>query len=170
MSKTKHYRSKTSKKNPKSRKNRTRRHFSSSKKNNRFLANLSSLKIFGNSKSLRFAGGSRISKIARSLRSSKSLKFAGGPNTPISSTEPLPCCMCGNKFQRDTMMTPVRCLQKYGEQAHKICQECWWDPETGFARENAPHGCPGCTHKQPINPPLITIPPRADEIIDITDD
>jgi len=158
MSKTKHYRRKT-----KSRKNRTRRHFSSSKKNNRFLENLSSLKI---SRSSQFAGGSR----RRSSRRSSNLKVAGGPNTPISSTEPLPCCMCGNKFQRDTMMTPVRCLQKYGEQAHKICQECWWDPETGFARENAPHGCPGCTNKQPINPPLITIPPRADEIIDISDD
>ena len=63
------------------------------------------------------------------------------------------------------MMVPVRCLQTNKERAHRICQNCWWDPETGFGRENAQHGCPGCAKGMPLNPQV-----NFDEIIELSDD
>ncbi len=95
-------------------------------------------------------------------------KLKGGVNTPpIEPTAPITCCMCGNQFPRNEMMVPAVCLKKNKERAHRICQNCWWNPETGFARENAPHGCPGCNDEAPLNPPVKPRIPRDDEIIDL---
>ncbi len=94
---------------------------------------------------------------------------ARGPS-PISQNALIPCCMCEREFHRDDMLVPLACLQKHGERAHRICRDCWWDPQIGFAREDAPHGCPGCKRKLPLNPPLKTRKPTTDEIIVISDD
>ena len=45
---------------------------------------------------------------------------------------------------------PRTCFIKYMTRAHRICQECWWDPVSGFAQEKATHGCPGCVKKIPL--------------------
>jgi len=81
----------------------------------------------------------------------------------------VPCCMCDREFPRESMLTPLVCLQKNRDRAHKICQDCWWDPQIGFAREDAPHGCPGCKRRLPLNPPIKTRKPTTDEIIVISD-
>jgi hypothetical protein len=94
---------------------------------------------------------------------------ARGPS-PISASALIPCCMCGRDFPRNDMLVPLACLQKHGERAHRICKDCWWDPQIGFAREDAPHGCPGCKRGLPLNPPLKTRKPTTEEIIIISDD
>ncbi len=52
------------------------------------------------------------------------------------------CCMCGKSITDGLM--PRTCYMKHGNNAHRICQDCWWDQNTGFANENATHECPGC--------------------------
>jgi hypothetical protein len=62
------------------------------------------------------------------------------------------CCMCDREFSnKSTMFTPLPCLRRNGFRAHKICDECWWDPQIGFARENDLHKCPGCVRGLPLN-------------------
>ena len=98
-------------------------------------------------------------------------RLKGGQNTsPIEPTAPISCCMCDNEFPRDKMNVPAQCLRKNRDRAHRICQNCWWNPETGFARENAPHGCPGCKRGLPLNPPLKSRPPRKEDIITLSSD
>jgi hypothetical protein len=98
-------------------------------------------------------------------------KLKGGQNTsPVEPTALISCCVCDNEFPRDEMMVPGRCLRKNRDRAHRICQNCWWNPETGFARENAPHECPGCKRGLPLNPPLKSRPPREEDIITLSSD
>jgi hypothetical protein len=55
------------------------------------------------------------------------------------------CCNCEKTFINDNiMLIPLVCLQKHGKKAHKICEDCWWHPTIGFAREDRDHKCPGC--------------------------
>jgi hypothetical protein len=61
------------------------------------------------------------------------------------------CCMCDKKKNFKNTMAPSACYIAHGQRAHRICQECWWNPETGFARENADHTCPGCKESKPLN-------------------
>lgn len=102
-------------------------------------------------------------------RSFSAVKARGlTPETTIASAiDNLPCCMCDREFPRKTMFTPLVCLNKNHERAHKICQDCWWDPQIGFAREDAPHGCPGCKRRLPLNPSIK--PTEVNEIIVISD-
>ena len=111
----------------------------------------------------------RKSRKNRTRRHYKRAFSAGGPTTPISPNSNIPCCMCDREFPRESMMVPVLCLKQNRERAHRICEECWWDPEIGFARENAPHGCPGCKRGLPLNPPLKSRKPPTDEIIVLSD-
>lgn len=63
------------------------------------------------------------------------------------------CCMCEKVIKKDeNTLTPSGCLMKYGKASHKICQDCWWNPKTGFAREDASHKCPGCEKGFPLTP------------------
>jgi hypothetical protein len=38
----------------------------------------------------------------------------------------------------------------HGKAAHRICQDCWWDQNIGFAREEGTHRCPGCQKGLPL--------------------
>jgi hypothetical protein len=40
---------------------------------------------------------------------------------------------------------------KHGKAAHRICEDCWWDEQTGFALESSSHECPGCRKGLPLN-------------------
>ena len=52
--------------------------------------------------------------------------------------------MC-EKYKLNAMLfVPRECLVKYGKMAHRICENCWWDEDAGFAKENGTHKCPGC--------------------------
>ena len=124
-----HYRKK-SHKIKKSRKNRTRRHYSSFR---------------------------------------KSKNVARGPDSPMSPTGQVECCMCEKTVRRDTTLVPLECLNKYGVRAHRICQQCWWDPEHGFAKENELHKCPGCVKKIKLTRPLKSKPINPEDIIEISD-
>ncbi len=84
----------------------------------------------------------------------------GGNGTTVK------CCMCERTVNKDDTLIPRECLMKYGKAAHRICKDCWWNPETGFAREEASHKCPGCQKGLPLTeykkePPIL---------VDLTDD
>ena len=80
-------------------------------------------------------------RINRSRKTRRRRMKAGNPNHK--------CCICGKSISNDGLM-PRTCYMKYGENAHRICQDCWWDPNTGFAKETDTHGCPGCIKGIPI--------------------
>ena len=61
------------------------------------------------------------------------------------------CCICSQtEFIRDTLI-PRKCLKTNAFSAHRICNKCWWEPETGFAVEERNHDCPGCKKGVPLN-------------------
>lgn len=115
-------------------------------------------------------------------KSSRTLKkrhgLARGPNSePISPNALVSCAMCDNKFPRNEMLVPSGCpsthipgtKKMYADRSHRVCQDCWWpqpgNPESGFARVDGPHGCPGCKRGLPPNPPLKK--PAIIEVIDL---
>lgn len=53
------------------------------------------------------------------------------------------CCICEKKTDKNGLET-TRCRVTGNYYRHKICQECWWNPEKGFALESANHKCHGC--------------------------
>jgi len=102
----------------------------------------------------------RISKkMKKSKKTRKSKK--GGTNY-----DKVNCCMCGKEVDIKDTLIPQACLIKNGAKAHRICQECWWDPESGFAREGISHDCPGCVK----NLPLTQVAPKSTVIVDLTED
>jgi hypothetical protein len=82
----------------------------------------------------------------------------GGTNYDI-----VKCCMCEKDVNINDTLIPQICMQINGANAHRICSQCWWDPISGFAREGAPHGCPGCIKKLPLTKSQT-------EVIDLSDD
>ena len=77
--------------------------------------------------------------------------------------------MCGKNVDIKNTLIPRVCLEKNGQREHRICLECWWDPATGFAREDAPHGCPGCIKKLPLTV-IEPREPRESIFIDLSED
>jgi hypothetical protein len=61
------------------------------------------------------------------------------------------CCICSQtECIRDTLI-PRKCLKTNAFSAHRICNKCWWEPETGFAVEERNHDCHGCINGLPLN-------------------
>jgi len=61
------------------------------------------------------------------------------------------CCICSQtECIRETLI-PRKCLKTNAFSAHRICNKCWWEPETGFAVEERNHDCPGCINGLPLN-------------------
>jgi len=75
------------------------------------------------------------------------------------------CSMCEKMVNKDDTMAPSACLLKHKKAAHRICQDCWWDPDTGFGKENASHKCPGCVKGLPLTPYK-----KEPDVIDLTED
>jgi hypothetical protein len=76
------------------------------------------------------------------------------------------CCMCEAEINIKNTLLPSECLNKHGLKAHRICLECWWNPESGFALENASHRCQGCIK----NLSLTQVSNKETELIDLTSD
>jgi len=70
----------------------------------------------------------------------------------VGNGEKVKCSMCEKMVNLKNTFTPRECLMKYGKGAHKICDKCWWDPQTGFALESSSHLCPGCQKGLPLTP------------------
>lgn len=87
-------------------------------------------------------------------------------NRKGGNNETVNCCMCGREVNINDTLVPSKCLQINGKRAHRICSECWWNPDTGFARENAPHGCPGCAKNLPLTKVQNTEPIMVDLTLD----
>jgi len=106
------------------------------------------------------------------FRKSKSRKYSRsksweGYRIPKSPTYNVKCCMCEKKSNRNDTLVPLTCLRKYGERAHRICQNCWWSE---FAVEHGSHECPGCKKHFPLTTPLKKTKPNSEEVIIISDD
>ena len=74
------------------------------------------------------------------------------------------CCMCGTLVDKDKSLLPSECKIKHGTRAHRICEECWFDPVTGFALEGRSHKCPGCEKGLP----LTHVKQKTPEMVDLT--
>ena len=66
------------------------------------------------------------------------------PSLTATTTQ---CCMCDKSTDPEKSLVPLQCLKTNGENAHKICANCWWDTDHGFAKEGGSHKCPGCLKK-----------------------
>lgn len=106
--------------------------------------------------------------IKKKSRKNKKFYKKGGTNM---DNEIVSCCMCEKNINKKDTLVPRVCLNEYGKKAHRICSECWWNPETGFAREGIKHGCPGCEKKIPLTK-VINIPSsnKPIKVIDLTED
>ena len=78
------------------------------------------------------------------------------------------CCMCEKPVAVDGSLQPRACLEKHGSASHRICQDCWWNNEYGFAREGVSHECPGCKKGLPLT--LVKPSTKVNTVIDLTDD
>jgi hypothetical protein len=79
------------------------------------------------------------------------------------------CCVCGMEVNIDSTLIPSDCLRKpreKGKGPHRLCQHCWWNPETGFGKEDSNHKCP-CYEK---DVPFPTFKPKESVVIDLTED
>jgi hypothetical protein len=107
-----------------------------------------------------------ISKKKRKSQKTTKKAKKGGNND-----ENVTCSMCENDVKKKDTLVPRVCLNEHGRRAHRICSDCWWNPETGFAREGAKHGCPGCQKNIPLtnisNVPSSNKPVK---VIDLTED
>ena len=85
----------------------------------------------------------------------------------VKNGEKVKCCMCVKNVYKDNAFIPSECLMNYGDKAaHRICVDCWWNPELGFAREDRSHRCPGCIKGLP----LTEHKKEAIIVIDLTED
>lgn len=80
--------------------------------------------------------------------------------------EEVKCCMCGKMVHFKDTFVPRECLMKHGKGAHRICEDCWWDEEKGFALETTSHKCPGCEKGLPLTPYKKDQP----IVVDLTED
>ena len=60
------------------------------------------------------------------------------------------CCICELNININSALIPSICKIKNGFSSHKICQECWWNSDTGFGKEQSNHKCPGCEKGLPL--------------------
>lgn len=84
----------------------------------------------------------------------------------VGNKDNVQCCMCEQIVNKNNTLIPSGCLRENGKAAHRICQSCWWNPESGFAREGISHKCPGCIKNIPLTPYQKKQPIT----IDLTDD
>jgi hypothetical protein len=104
----------------------------------------------------------------RKTRTSKKLKrknVARGPGD--ENYDITQCCMCNktlNVNDKTNALIPLECLRNRGLEAHRICKECWFDEEDGFALEGKSHKCPGCEKGLPLTRVKVKPP----EMIDLT--
>jgi hypothetical protein len=103
----------------------------------------------------------RTNKISKKIKkkSIKSRKKGGAEEDKVN------CCMCGQEVNINDTLMPSGCKMKNGMRAHRICQECWWNPETGFGKETSKHKCPGCEKGLP----LTTVKKEEPIFIDLTE-
>jgi len=99
-------------------------------------------------------------KIRNSNRKFTGRNFRGG------NGEKVQCCMCERIVLIEITFVPRECLIKYGKAAHRICEDCWWDPSNGFALETSSHECPGCIKGLPLTQFEIVQP----ILVDLTED
>ena len=108
----------------------------------------------------------RSKKINKKSKKNSKKVFKKGGN----GDDKINCCVCGMEVNIADTLIPLDCLQKRREKGkgpHRLCQPCWWNPDTGFAREGINHKCPCCEKGVPF--PTIKLK-ESTEVIDLTKD
>ena len=101
-------------------------------------------------KSVRRRKKSRSRKISRKKNHIRIRKHRAG------SRDKVKCSICEKNVDVNDTFISRECLTKHGIRAHRICKDCWWDMNNGFALEASSHKCPGCqkglplTHAEPV--------------------
>lgn len=93
----------------------------------------------------------------KKTRKNRSRKNGGNNDNTVQ------CAMCEKTVSKTDTLVPSGCSLQHGQRAHRICQKCWWDPNTGFALETSSHQCPGCIKGLPL------LPKEKPITIDLTD-
>ena len=110
----------------------------------------------------------KINIIVKGIKNKKIRRKGGTKN---NDNDNVICSMCETNVNKKDTLVPRVCLNEHGRKAHRICSECWWNPDTGFARENTKHGCPGCEKNIPLT--KVTNLPTSNQpvkVIDLTED
>ena len=112
-------------------------------------------------------GRSKTTNKRRNNKASKTMnkkyRKKGGNND-----EKVKCCICGMSKNINETLIPLDCLRKQREKGkgpHRLCQNCWWNEDTGFAIEGKNHMCPCCKDGKPL-PTLKIKEPK--DVIDLT--
>jgi hypothetical protein len=110
----------------------------------------------------RITNRKKLNSKSKNRKSKKTLKrkvnrVKGGNNDQVQ------CSMCENIVPKKDTLVPSICSLQHGQRAHRICQDCWWNPNTGFALETTSHKCPGCSKGLPL------LPKEKPIIVDLTD-
>uniref|UniRef100_A0A6C0K425 Uncharacterized protein n=1 Tax=viral metagenome TaxID=1070528 RepID=A0A6C0K425_9ZZZZ len=100
----------------------------------------------------------KMRKIRKNKQTRKNRRMLGGNKVQ--------CCICERRVSERNTLNPSACLMKNGSKAHRICSDCWWDSENGFAREGANHECPGCKKGLPLLKPKSAS--KVSEVVDLT--
>jgi hypothetical protein len=106
----------------------------------------------------------RSKKTRNSRKNGKKVFKKGG-----DGEDKVNCCICGKEVNIDDSLIPSGCKLKHGLRGHRVCQECWWNEETGFGKEGSIHKCPGCEKGLPLTnikleePVLIDLTGAEDE-------
>jgi hypothetical protein len=109
-------------------------------------------------KSLKQKRKNRSRKIKNHKLKKRNLKGGNG--------EKVICSMCEKMVDLKDTFVPGKCLTEHGKAAHRICKDCWWAEEKGFALEASSHKCPGCLKGLPLTT-FIKEPPI---FVDLTED
>jgi hypothetical protein len=120
----------------------------------------------GEKKSSKTMNKRKRNKKSRKSRKNGKKVFKKGGN----GDDKINCCVCGMEVNINDTLIPLDCLQKRREKGkgpHRLCQHCWWNPDTGFAREGINHKCPCCEKGAPF--PTIKLK-ESTEVIDLTGD
>ena len=99
----------------------------------------------------------------RNKTMNKRYRKKGGNND-----EKVKCCLCNMPTNINETLIPLDCLRKQREKGkgpHRLCQHCWWNEDTGFAREGINHRCPCC--EEGVELPTLKIKEQKD-VIDLT--
>jgi hypothetical protein len=118
--------------------------------------------IYNMSKKTQKRNRRRIKK--KTLKRKKYIKKSINRYKRGGENEKVTCCMCEREVDKNNTLIPRECLKKNGFAAHRICHNCWWNPVSGFAREDVSHKCPGCIK----NLPLTQVKSKESEVVNLT--
>lgn len=101
----------------------------------------------------------------KTTRRNKTYRKKGG-----NGEDTVNCCVCPNEVNITNTLMPSGCKRAHGTRAHRICNDCWWNTEKGFGKEDSKHKCPGCEKGFPLTKVKLEEHPVIDLTLDDSDE